>query len=184
MGLPRRPLFGLLLAPPLAAAEELATHVDLGGEGLGMVRAIVLDLVARERLEARSRQLLQARLVVERRVALRELTEHLGEEALDQVVGGREPLIEVDRTEDRLEHVPEDRLLVRTSGRGLATPELDVGAELEVPGDLCQGLATHGSRTQLREPALLLVGMRAVDLVGDDEPEHSIPEELQPLVGR
>jgi hypothetical protein len=59
-----RRLLGLLLRPALAPAAPTVADPDRGQEALGVVRALVDDLVRREAVEVPGRQLLQAGLVV------------------------------------------------------------------------------------------------------------------------
>src|SRR6476620_4891571 len=60
----RRRLLGLLLRSALTPAPRFATDQHGGEEPLGVIRAFVGDLVARQLLEPLRGELLQARLVV------------------------------------------------------------------------------------------------------------------------
>ena len=90
--------------------------------------------------------------------------------------------VEVDRRHDRLERVGQERELLRSARPGLAGPHLEKASDPERPGLGRE----HGGRNQvgldLRERALLEVRKRAVDQLADDEAEHGVAEELEPLV--
>ena len=100
------------------------------------------------------------------------------------LAGGLEAAAEVDGTDHGLDGVGEDRGLVAAAGRLLAAAELDVLAEPDVAADLGQGAGVDDGGAQLGQPALGEVGVGEVERLGDDDAEHGVTEELQPLVGR
>ena len=95
-----------------------------------------------------------------------------------------EAAVEVDRAEQRLEGVGQDRGLVAAAGALLAAAEPDVAAEVELAAHLGQRAHVDHRGAQLGQLALGQVGVVAVERVGDDQAEHGVAEELQPLVGR
>ena len=94
-----------------------------------------------------------------------------------------EPAVEVDRPDHRLDRVGHDRGLVAPAGGLLAAAEQQELAEPERAADLGQRPGVDHGRAQLGQLALGQVGVGAVEGVGDDQPQHRVAEELQPLVG-
>ena len=94
------------------------------------------------------------------------------------------PQVEVDGADDRLEGVGQDRGLVPPAGGLLAAAEPDVVAQAEVAADVGQRPHVDDRGAQLGQLALGQVGVAAEQRVGDDQAEHRVAEELQPLVGR
>ena len=93
------------------------------------------------------------------------------------------PAAEVHGADDGLDGVGEDRGLVAAAGGLLAAAELDVLAEADLAADVGQGAGVDDRRAQLGQPALGEVRVGEVERLGDDDPEHGVPEELQALVG-
>ncbi len=62
-------------------------------------------------------------------------------------------------------------------------PILQVLAERHRLGDLGAGLAAHEPRQAARQLALRALGKALDQHVGDDEAEHPVAEELEPLIG-
>ena len=106
------------------------------------------------------------------------------EQEVHDVGGDGDAAAEVDRADDRLDGVGQDRGLVATAGGVLATTQLDVGAEADLTADAGQCAGVDDGRAELGQVTLGQVGMGAVESLGDDHPEHRVTEELQPLVGR
>ena len=98
--------------------------------------------------------------------------------------GGLDAVRDVDRADQRLEGVGQDRRLVPTAGGLLAPTEPDEDADVDRAGDVGQRAHVHDGGAQLRQLPLGQVGVCAVERVGDDQSEHGVAEELQPLVGR
>ena len=151
-----------------------------------MVGAVVLGLVRRGAEAAGGAQLLQAGLPVQAGAAGGRLDQQRVEQPVHE--GGRrlQAQAEVDRTDQRLERVGEDRLLLPAAGGLLAAAQQQLRAEAAVAepaGDAGQrGHVDHGG-AQLGQLPLGQVGLAAVERVGDDEAEHRVAEELQALVG-
>ena len=93
------------------------------------------------------------------------------------------PPLQVDRADDRLDGVGEDRGLVATAGGLLAAAELDVLAELDLAGHVGQGAGVDDRGAQLGQPPLGEVGVGDVERLGHHDPEHRVAQELQALVG-
>ena len=121
------PLLGLLLAAPLGAAVPLAGHHHPGGERLGVVRAGLVDRVLRAR-RARSAAVSSCRLVFQSRPAPRPADSAISGSksrwiTLAAVV---QPVLQVDRAEQRLQRVGQDARLVPAAGGLLALAEQQV----------------------------------------------------------
>lgn len=95
---------------------------------------------------------------------------------------GLQAAVQVDRAEHRLEEVGEDALLAGAAAALLAPAEARVLAELELARALGEGDAVHERRARAREVALRPVRVGLVEEAGDGEPEHRVPQELEPLV--
>ena len=103
--------------------------------------------------------------------------------AEDQARGGRPAAVEVDGPDDRLDGVGEDRRLAPAPRDVLAPPEQQGVAEVELHGHLGQHAGVDHRGTHLGEGALGHVGVGAVAVLGHDEAEHGVTEELEALVG-
>ena len=77
--------------------------------------------------------------------------------------GDLEPLVDVDRAEQGLDAVGQDRRLVTTAGGDLAAAEHDVVAEAERAGDVGEGAGVDDGGPQLGQPALGQVGVGQVE---------------------
>src|SRR5215208_4558176 len=182
-GLAGRVLLGLLLGAALAAAVGGAGHRHRGREPLGVVGALLLDGVGGHPAQAGGGQLLERGLVVEGRPPPRRLHHPVLEQPAHQ--GGRpgEALVEVDGPEHGLEGVGQDRGLVPAAGQLLAPAQPHGVADAQLAGHLGEHVHVDRGRPQLGQLALGQVGEGAVDDVGDDQAEHGVAEELEPLVG-
>src|SRR6266566_8216160 len=74
-------------------------------------------------------QLLQAGLPVETGSVVRDVGEHLVEEAVNHLRGRRQPVLDVDRAEQGLDRVGQDARLVAPAGDLFAPAEPQVRAE-------------------------------------------------------
>src|SRR5579875_122964 len=174
---------GRLLRAALAVADDAPAHGDARAEALRVVRALVLDAVARG-LEAEARrELLEAVLrVAERRGVAGGRREALAEQVEHEGACRRETAGEVGRADERLEGVGEDRCLRAPAGGLLAPPEQDGVADPELGGGLGERPGAHDRGAHAREVALGQVRVGAVELLGRDEAEHGVAEELETLV--
>ena len=91
---------------------------------------------------------------------------------------------EEDRPDQGLDGVGQDRPAVPAAGRLLTAPQPDGRPDTQVPADGGQRTGVDDGGTQPRQRPLPDVGESSVEPLGDDHPEHGVPEELQPLVGR
>src|SRR6478672_279504 len=177
-------LLGLLLGPAGAVPVEALADLDLGGEGLLVVGALVRDDVLGDAEGVLGGELLEAGLPVQAGAESGGVLHQRVEEQVHDLAGGLEPAAEVDRADERLDRVGQDRGLVAPAGGLLAPAELDVPAEVDGAGHLGEGAGVHDRGPQLREAALGEVRVGAEQRVGDDHAEHRVAEELQALVGR
>ena len=106
------------------------------------------------------------------------------EQVVDQDRGDLDAAGEVHGADHGLDGVGQDRGLVAAAGRLLAAAELDVLAEADAAADLGERAGVDHGRAQLGQPALGQVGVAQVERLGDDDAEHRVTEELEPLVGR
>jgi hypothetical protein len=98
-----------------------------------------------------------------------------------------EAAAQVDGPDQGLQRVGEDRVLLPAAGGLLPAAEEQVRADpavAEPPRDPGEGGHVHHGSTQLGQLTLGEVGLAAVELVGDDQAEDRVAEELQALVGR
>lgn len=151
-----------------------------------MVRPVLGDAVLGH-AEFRGRgELLQAGLPVQTGAEQRGTLQQRVEQPVDQLAGGVETVLEVDRADQRLGGVGEDARLLPATGHLLAPAQVEVRAEPVVPeggGHAREGVHVHDARPQLGELPLGQLGVVAVQPLGDDDREHRVAEELQPLVG-
>src|SRR4051794_8502967 len=182
-----RRLGGLLLGLLLRATDTVAVRPVADahpcGEGLLVVGALVLDQVLGDAELVDRRELLEAGLPVKSRAESGCGLQQRVEEQMDHLGCVVEAAAEVDRTDHGLDRVGEDRRLVAATGRLLALAELDVLAEADGAGHLSQGAGVDDGRAQLGQQSLGERGLGDVEGLGDDHPEHRVPEELEPLVG-
>ena len=103
-------------------------------------------------------------------------------EPQDELAGGVPSTVEVDGGDHGLHRVGEDRRLVAAAGRVLALAEQQARAEPELGRDLGEHLGVDDRGAQLGELAFGQLGVLGEHVVGDDDPEHGVAEELEPLV--
>ena len=167
---------------PTHLAEDLGAHYRLGREHLEVVGALVGEGVLRDADPERRGQLLQGGLPVEGRPHPRRGRHERVEPVVDQRRRGVRAAGQVDRADHGLGRVREDRGLVATPGALLAASEQQVGPEVETARDVGEGSHVDDGGAQLGQLALGLVGVGAIEGVGDDEPQHRVAQELQALV--
>src|SRR5262245_588742 len=177
-----RRLLGVLLRPALAGAPRLAAQQHGREEVLRVVGPFVAHLVARELVEGLRGQLLQARLVVVTAGAGGAFGGARLQQPQHELAGRVPPAVQVDGGDDRLHGVGEDRRLVAPAGRLLSLPEQQRPAQPHLAGHVGEHLTVDDRGAQLRQLPLGHVGVLAEHVVGDDEPEDGVSEELEPLV--
>lgn len=185
---PPRGFRGLLLRLLLAAAGAGAVRdaSDAGGssEGLLVVRAGLRDQVLGDAEPFGRGEFLEAGLPVQAGTEVGGLLDQRVEQAVHQFGGRVEALVEIDRADHRFEGVGEDGRLVPAARALFTAAEPDEGAEFEPAAHLRQRTRVDHRGPQLGQLAFGQVGVGAVQRVRDDEAEHGVPEELQPLVRR
>jgi len=182
MGLGSGHLLRFLLRLADRARPLLRADLNRDDEALVVIGTELLhDVVGRRGLEAGLGGLLEARLEV---VEVLELDRgDLGpEDAIDHVPRGGVATVEVDRADQRLEHVGEDLRLVTSPGLLLPLTQEDPPADLELACHLGQPRLADDLLAGDAQITLVGVGKPGHDPVGDDEVEDGIPEELQALV--
>ena len=100
----------------------------------------------------------------------------------DQRLGGGEAAVEIDRADQRLADVGEDCRPRAAAGIGFRGAEPDRRAEIDGARDLGAGLLAHQIGQAARQLALVGLRKSAKQHVGNDEAEHVIAKELEPLV--
>ncbi len=102
--------------------------------------------------------------------------------AQDEVSGRAQAGVEVDGRHDGLEEAGQDRAAAALTGvLGSLTQDERV-AEAEAPRDACQSARRDDGRAPSGEDALLLIAMAPEEGLGDDQFEHGVTKELEPLV--
>ena len=177
-------LLGLLLGAAHAVAVEALADPDLGGEGLHVVGAVVLDDVLGDAEAVLGGQLLQGGLPVQAGAQRGRGLDERVEQQVDDVGRRLEAAAEVHRTDHRLDGVGEDRGLSAAAGRLLAAAELDVVTDTDVPADHGQRAGVDHGGPELGQSTLGQVRVGAVERLGHDDAEHRVAQELQALVGR
>ena len=172
-----------LLAAPGAPRELDAFVGDRGLELPVVVGSLGGDLdvagrVGRGGLE----HLLELALGVLEVRQLAELAEGAAELARDQVAGGFVAGVQEHRAEHGLERIGQRRAADAPAGGLLAAAEDQEIADLEPASLLRERGAVHELRPCLGERAFAVPRETLVKLVGEDELQHGVAEELQPLV--
>ena len=103
-------------------------------------------------------------------------------EALDDLPGGADAAVQIDRRQHGLHCVRHDGRPLPAAAGVLALAQLQVGAQLQLLGHLHQAALTHQGRPGTGQVALRQVRMGPVEIVGGDHAQHRVPQELQPLV--
>src|SRR4029078_3252553 len=129
-------LLGFLLRAAYPVAVQVGAHPDLGGEGLHVVGALVLDDVLGHAEAALGGELLQGGLPVEAGAELGGGLDERVEEHVHERAGGVEATAQLHVPDHRLDGVGEDEGLHPATGRLLAATELDVVTKTDVAADL------------------------------------------------
>ncbi len=145
-------LLGVLLRRPAARPVEAAVEVHVRREDPRVVRP---DGVARVRGRAqpgRSRGLLERRLPVEPGTETGRRRERRLDELEHEPAGRLQAVAQVDRADDRLDRVGEDRVLVVAARADLALAEQHVLPQAEPARDRGERLLRDGRGPHLGEP--------------------------------
>ncbi len=106
------------------------------------------------------------------------------EAAQHEVAGGGETAVEVDGRDERFERVGEDRLLRATARPSSPLPSSRYSPSPISWRDLGEHACIDHAGAHLGELTFGQLGEVLEHVVGDDEPEHRVAEELQALVRR
>src|SRR5712691_2151260 len=149
-----------------------------------MIGAVLIDdPVFRQRKAERLRGLLQGGLVVVKgEVADVDASDVAGEDAADEGSGGWQAPVQVDRSDDRLQSIGEQRQLLSASRPRFARSHSQIAADMERPSLLRERRRRNQMSLDLRERTFLQIGKGAKNQLSDEEAENGVPEELEPLV--
>ena len=183
-GGPGRGLLGLLLAATLAGALAPAPEADDGEEQLVVVGALVAQVVDRGAARTRGRPAPGAGSC-SRGLRAPRRPRRCGRRAAARTsaLGRRPALVEVDGADDRLDGVGQDRRLRPTAAGVLALAERAARRPGRPPPPTSARAAalTTDARTLASSPSGMSPKV-VVDVVGHDQAEHGVAEELEPLV--
>ena len=128
-------------------------------------------------------ELLEARLPVQARAAGAGRVQEAGDEPGDDRAGLLQTVGEVGGADEGLDRVGQDGVLVPPARERLALAELDELSQPQVAGDGGQGRLGDGGGAHLGELALGDLRVGAVEVLGDDDAQDGVAQELQTLVG-
>ena len=170
----------LALSPSLS--ERAAPGLDGGDKDLGVIRSyLVSDPIPWKPPLALLQQFLQGALVVVTRQL--EVFECLLEPLRGHRMRDAKTGIDVDSPEHRLQDISEQRGSSPAAGLFLALAEPDVAPQIQRLSDPREPGFADNAGPQLRQFALRRVGVPVVEVIADDEIQHRVPQEFQPLVG-
>ena len=149
-----------------------------------MLRTVLCQQVVRQLSELVRREFLQAGFVVAGESAVEDLVDPRLEQVQHECRGCADATIEVDPADDCFHPIGEDGRLVTPAGGLLALAERQCGAELHGSGDLGERGRAHQLGPMPGEHALTRVGRCPEQVIGHDEPEHGVSEELEALIRR
>src|SRR5919106_2999751 len=175
---------GLLLAAAPPDSVDGSTDDGRRGEDLGVVGSLFGDAIVGHAEHALGGEFLQRRLPVQAGAQHGRGRDQVVHQPVDERRRGIQAAVQIDGADQSLDRVGQDRGLV-TATRGFLTPaQVHVRAQLESSPYLGEGAHVDDSRPQLGELTLGQVRVAMKEGVGDDEPEHGVTAELQPLVRR
>ncbi len=179
-----RVCLGLTPAAALAAADDIAVDGDLHHEMAGVIGALAADDAVGGRVAGdREGVLLQTALGCLQHIG-RQRRVQLGCSGVeDESAGSLEALVEVDGGHDRFEETGQHGWPLTLAGVLCALPQDEGLADAEAAGDTRQATGGDDGRAAGGEDAFLLIGMALEERFRHDQRKHSIPEELQALIG-
>jgi hypothetical protein len=127
-------------------------------------------------------ELLQAGLVVPDPGLFRSLCNPARPERQDHALSALQASVDVDRTDDRLDGVGEDRVLLPPPGGLLARCQQQVCAQVERTGDLGECPPRDHGRPHFRHLTLSQLRIRPVEEVRDDQLKNGVAKELESFV--
>jgi hypothetical protein len=149
-----------------------------------VIRPFGLDeSVHRRGLISRLAYLLKGGLRIGEEGLLAERIEVRPERLLDEAAAGLKAAIEKDRTDEGFVGASEVRRAVASAAGLLSFSEEEGASEVQTARDASEGVAPNEVRTQLGQAALVERGILGEELVGDDQAEDRVAEELEALVG-
>src|SRR6185295_5144258 len=174
-------LLGGALGGPDALGRRTVGDLDRDAEFRIVVRPGALDLAIGGRRQAAAlRPFLQHGLRVAQRT--RRLEHALAPESLDQLRGCRIAAVDEHRADQRLAGIRQSGGAPPPARVRLRIAKFQCGAEVDRARDIGAGVAAHQVREAPREIAFVPFGKRAIEHVGNDETEHVVAQEFQPLI--
>ncbi len=170
------------LSTALTGADQFSIHPQLGPEGLCMVGPGLGDRVAGLQTSL-CQDLLKAGLKIQPARRSGPVGNDRNQKLQHQLGRRLITTIEVYRTQQCLDNIGEDRILVPTPGSLFALAKEYQLADTQLPGHGRQGLLVHDRSSYLRHLAFCKVLVRVVEMTSDCQLENGITKELQPLVG-
>src|SRR5690349_11682402 len=113
---------------------------------------------------------------------LARLVEQRAEFAPEELPDIVDAAVEINRRDERLVAIRQQRLLAASAGLLLAAPEQQVLAELQTLRQPGERRRRDERGLRLRLLAFVPLGELAEEHIGDDEAEHRVAEKLQRLV--
>ena len=104
------------------------------------------------------------------------------EQSLDQRERSADAAVDVDSPEHGLHRVGQDRHLLATVGGILASTEQQVLTDVQLGGDLGEGVGVDDALAQVGEGSFRKIAVAVEDQVGDHPAEYRVTEELEPFV--
>ena len=98
-------------------------------------------------------------------------------------LGAVKPGVEVERADQGLDHVADDIVAERSLILARLLAEADVARQVDRAADLGAGLARDEGIVTAAHLAFGLAGEAFVKPCGNDQPEHAIAKEFEPLIG-
>src|SRR5438552_3481234 len=174
-----------LLGGALGAADAFggrqSRQIDGDAELRVVMRSGALDLaIDRRRQSLALGPFLQHRLGIAQRPA--RLAHPFQPVALDELRRRRIAAVEIDRPDHGLADVAEHRFAQARARSCAYRAELDVVEQPERFRDVGAAFLAHEIGEPFRQFALVGPWIGAIQHVGDDQPEHVIAEEFQPLI--
>ena len=101
--------------------------------------------------------------------------------AVDESLGGGQSAIEIERSQQGFEGIGQQGWIVTAAAVFLAPGELQQRADFEPGRDVGQGPAAHQDGKAFRQRPLLLIRKILEQHMGDNQAEHPVAEEFEPL---
>ena len=175
--------FGLLLTAAGALSEVTAEPDDLGHEALLVFRAgLIDDRVAGALRRKRLEQLLEAAFWIGVGEGAFEPLEVLARFGEDDAAHGDVIAVEIHGADERLVGVGEGGGALTAAAGFLAASHHEIAAEIDIGGVHTEAFATDELGAQFGEVAFRVVGEMVEEVLGKDELEDGVAEELQALI--